>query len=52
VFRYWAYLWARVAVSAYGSAVDVVGQSQYVDSPDREAGVAMMNWETGAGTAK
>lgn len=49
---YWAYLWARVAVSPRGSAVPVVGQSQFMDSPDREPGVTMMKWETGEGTTK
>jgi len=44
-------LWARVAVEQ-GSNVAVVGQSQYMDSPDREAGVTMMDWTSGNGTAK
>ena len=48
---YWAYMWARVAVEQ-GSNVAVVGQSQYMDSPDREAGVTMMDWTSGNGTAK
>jgi hypothetical protein len=48
---YWAYFWARTAVR-HGANVGVVGQSQFVDSPDREAGVTMMDWTNGNGTAK
>jgi len=48
---YWAYLWVRAAV-AQGRNVGVVGQSQFMDSPDREPGVSMMDWSTGNGTAK
>jgi hypothetical protein len=49
---YWAYMWARVAVSPHGPSIPAVGQSQFMDSPGREPGVTMMNWETGEGTAK
>ena len=38
---YWAYFWARAAAST-SARVGVVGQSQYMDSPDREPGVTMM----------
>ena len=38
---YWAYFWARAATSAT-ARVGVVGQSQFMDSPDREPGVTMM----------
>ena len=48
---YWAYLWAKAA-AAQGPNVAVVGQSQYMDSPDREAGVTMLDWTNGNGTAK
>ena len=48
---YWAYLWARAA-AAQGPKVAVVGQSQFMDSPDREAGVSMLDWTNGHGTAK
>eukprot|EP00937_MAST-01D_sp_MAST-1D-sp2_P004543 g4543.t1 len=48
---YWAYFWARAAVR-HGASVGVVGQSQFMDSPDREPGVTMMDWTTGNGTAK
>jgi hypothetical protein len=48
---YWAYLWARAA-AAQGARVGVVGQSQFMDSPDREPGVSMMDWRNGNGTAK
>ena len=48
---YWAYFWARTAVR-HGANVGVVGQSQYVDSPDREPGVSMVDWTNGNGTAK
>ena len=48
---YWAYLWARAA-AAQGRNVAVVGQSQFMDSPDREAGVSMLDWRSGNGTAK
>ena len=37
---------------AQGRNVGVVGQSQFMDSPDREPGVSMMDWSTGNGTAK
>lgn len=48
---YWAYFWARAAVR-FGSKIAVVGQSQFMDSPDREPGVTMMDWRNGNGTAK
>ena len=48
---YWAYMWVRAAVT-HGAAVGVVGQSQFVDSPDREPGVSMIDWTNGNGTAK
>ena len=48
---YWAYFWARAAVR-HGANVRVVGQSQFMDSPDREPGVSMMDWSNGNGTAK
>lgn len=48
---YWAYFWARAAVR-HGANVGVVGQSQFMDSADREPGVTMMDWETGNATAK
>ena len=48
---YWAYFWARAAVR-HGANVAVVGQSQFMDSPDREPGVTMMDWSNGNGTAK
>ncbi len=48
---YWAYFWARAAF-AHAGAVTVVGQSQFMDSPDREPGVTMMDWNSGNGTQK
>ena len=48
---YSAYFWVRAATK-YGSKITVVGQSQFMDSPDREAGVTLMDWRTGNGTAK
>lgn len=48
---YWAYFWVRVA-TRFGSKVAAVGQSQFMDSPDREPGVTMMDWRNGNGTAK
>jgi hypothetical protein len=48
---YWAYFWTRAAVK-YGASVGVVGQSQFADSPDREAGVSMVDWTNGNATAK
>ena len=48
---YFAYLWARGAVQM-GDRLPVVGQSQFMDSPDREPGVSMLDWRNGNGTAK
>ena len=48
---YWAYFWTRAAVR-HGANVGVVGQSQFVDSADREPGVSMVDWTNGNGTAK
>ena len=48
---YWAYFWARTAVR-HGANVGVVGQSQFVDSADREPGVSMVDWTNGKPTAK
>jgi len=48
---YAAYFWSRAAAE-HGKVVKVVSQSQFMDSPDREPGVTMMDWRTGNGTAK
>ena len=48
---YWAYFWVRAA-ARFGGKMAVVGQSQFMDSPDREPGVTMMDWRSGNGTAK
>lgn len=45
-----AYLFSRAAT--LGGLVRVVGQSQFMDSPDREAPVTMMDWRNGNPTAK
>ena len=46
------YFWAKAAISSFYENIPVVGQSQFMDSPDREPGVSMMDWRNGNPTAK